>query len=306
MNNSICALYLFSLCSLLIALPGCKHGPPDFFHSPNAYLGQEPPGDTPVPFAEEMLKDSGIVLGRVSFSKDGKAFYYSFARHWFDDRGSGTKEIRFDGEKWLHPVIIAENITNPAFSADDQTLYLGGANGQVWVMKKVQNGWSRPELWLESDHFGLYNFQCTNGGAYYLGSNANEGSKSDWSTYDFCKMTIEGKDTLINSLGSTLNTPGFDGDLFIAPDESYLIISTKETPSFECELWISYRKNNGEWTEPRSLGEKINQGLAHRFGQYVSPDGKYLFFTKGTSEADCTIYWVRFDKLLAALRPDEV
>ena len=52
-----------------------------------------------------------------------------------------------------------------------------------------------------------------------------------------------------------------------------------------------------------SLGPKINDGLAHRWGQLVTPDGKYLFYCRGTSEKDCAVYWVRFDKLLASLRP---
>jgi hypothetical protein len=135
-----------------------------------------------------------------------------------------------------------------------------------------------------------------------LGSNGNQGSKSDWSTYDFCKMTITGKDTTISSLGTAINTPAFDGDFFIAPDESYIIISARETPTYESELWISFRQADRSWSSPCSLGPKINDGLAHRFGQYVSPDGKYLFYTRGTSEQDCNIYWVRFDTLLNDLK----
>jgi hypothetical protein len=52
-----------------------------------------------------------------------------------------------------------------------------------------------------------------------------------------------------------------------------------------------------------SLGPKINNGLAHRWGQFVTPDHKYLFYSYGTSEKDCAIYWVRFDRLLESLRP---
>jgi len=91
-------------------------------------------------------------------------------------------------------------------------------------------------------------------------------------------------------LGKTINTPAFDGDFFIASDESYIIISAKETPTYESELWISFRKKDKTWSNPQSLGDKINKGLAHRFGQYVTPDGKYLFYTKGTSEEDCNFY----------------
>ena len=287
--------------TILTAVLATSCAQKDFLETTDAYLGQTPPGDTPKIFAPGMLSDSGIVLGKVAFSKDGKSFYYSFARHWFDDNGSGTKEIRYNGKKWLTPKVIAEKLTNPAFSPDEEKLYLGAGGGQVWVLHKTENGWSQPEFWLEQP-YGLYNFQQANSGTCYIGSNGMQGSKSDWSTYDFCKLTISGTDTLVSSLGKTLNTSGFDGDFFIAPDESYIIISAKETPTYECELWISFKKTDGSWSAPHSLGPQINDGPAHRFGQYVSPDGKYLFYTRGTGEQDCNIYWVRFDDLLDRLR----
>lgn len=280
----------------------------NFWKSTDAYLGQKPPNDEPKIFGKGILKDSGIVLGRVTFSNDGKAFYYSFAKHWLDASGasgSGTKEIIFDGKKWGKPKIIAEIITNPAFSSNGKKLYLGAGGRQVWVLNKTKSGWSKPRLWLEKT-YGLYNFQATNSGTFYAGSNGTQGSKKDYSTYDFCKLTISGKDTAISSLGNTINTPAFDGDFFIAPDESYIIISAKETPTYESELWISFRKKDKTWTNPQSLGDKINKGVAHRFGQYVTPDSKYLFYTKGTSQEDCNFYWVRFDTLLKHLKPKEV
>jgi hypothetical protein len=288
--------------SLFIAFFSCDtYGQKTLRNSSAAFLGQKPPRDTPEVFAKGMLADSGIVLGRMSFSNDGKAFYYSFAKHWFSREGTGTKELLFDGRSWQKPVIIAENLTNPALSPDEKTLYLGASNGQVWVMHRSSNGWLKPEFWLEKS-YGLYNFQATQSNTYYTGSNGTTGSKGDYSTYDFCKLTISGNDTSISSLGKTINTSGFDGDFFIAPDESYIIISAKETSSYECELWISFRKKDNTWSEPQSLGPEINDGQAHRFGQYVSPDGKYLFYTKGTSENDCNFYWVRFDALLKKLK----
>lgn len=280
-------------------------GQSNFWKTKDAYLGQSRPNDEPKIFGKGILADSGIVLGRVTFSNDGKAFYYSFARHWFDDNGTGTREIKFDGKNWQKSKVIAENITNPALSADGKTLYLGAGGGAVWTLTKTENSWTKAKFWMEKS-YGLYNFQVTNSGIFYTASNGTQGSKNDWSTYDFCKWTISGKDTIISSLGNVINTPGFDGDFFIAPDESYIIISAKETKDFESELWISFRKKDKSWTEPQSLGEKINDGLAHRFGQYVTPDGKYLFYTRGTNEADCNIYWVRFDSLLKRLKPKEI
>jgi hypothetical protein len=273
----------------------------NFWETKTAYLAQHLPGDTPRIFGQGILADSGIVLGRVAFSKDGKAFYYGFAKHWFNSNGSGVKEIVFDGKQWTKPTIIAEELSCPTFATDETKLYLGGKNSAVWQMEKTNGRWDLPKLFLQTT-YGLYNFMPANSGVFYVGSNANAGSKHDYSTYDFCTLSINATDTIIKSLGKPLNTPAFDGDFYIAPDESYIIISAKETKTYECELWISFRKKDGSWTNPKSLGPLINTGRAHRFGQYVSPDGKYLFYTKGTSEKDCHFYWVRFDRLLKKLR----
>jgi Putative Ig domain len=88
----------------------------------------------------------------------------------------------------------------------------------------------------------------------------------------------------------------------VAPDESYIVISAKEHPDYECEIYISYHKKNGTWTNPKSLGPEINNGPAHRWGEYVTPDNKYLFYSYGHGPGDCAIYWVQFDKLLENLK----
>ncbi len=183
----------------------------------------------------------------------------------------------------------------------DPNYFLAGKGATYGNLKEQITVGVRQLLFLDKP-YGLYNFMPTKSGVYYTGSNANQGSKRDYSTYDFCTLTISGRDTVIKSLGSPLNTPAFDGDFYIAPDESYIIISAKETKTYECELWISFRKMDKTWTSSQSLGPLINEGLAHRFGQYVSPDGKYLFYTKGTGEKDCNFYWVRFDTLLKWLQ----
>jgi len=203
-------------------------------NSPDAYLGQQPPSDTPKIFAPGMLADSGIVLGRVAFSKDGKEFYYGFARHWFDFNGTGVKQTIFDGKKWNKPKVLVETLSNPTFSIDGTKLYFGGNNSDVWQSDKGSKGWDKPILFLDKQ-YGLYNFMPTTSGVFYVGSNANQGSKNDYSTYDFCTLTMEAGDTVIKSLGLPLNTPAFDGDFYIAPDESYIIISAKETKTYECE-----------------------------------------------------------------------
>ena len=280
----------------------------NLWNTPDACLGQTPPGDTPIIFAPGLLaqKDS-FDMDRVMFTADGKEFYYQTNTTWFDTKDSRLRCFSYVDGKWMGPAIVQERYYTPSFSADEKTMYLAGGDGDgihsfVWQAKrKPGGGWAAPIPYLK-ETYGLYMFMPTRSGVSYVSSNAHQGNMRDFSTYDICTLTIRGGDTAIESLGAPINTAGFDGDFFIAPDESYMIVSTKETKDYECELYISFRRRDKRWSELVSLGPLINDGVAHRWGEYVTPDGKYLFYSRGTSPKDCHIYWVRFDKLLGKLK----
>jgi len=288
-----CVLYCIAL-----------HAQPAFWSTPHAYLGQTPPGDTPVQFAAGMLvvKDS-FDMDRVGFSDDGKEFYYETNNTWYSTVPVVLRSFAYKGGQWVGPTVVLRGFWSPSFSADQQTMYLSGrgiddsTHAYVWQSKRLPaGGWETPTVFLRQPH-ALYNYMTTNSGTGYVGSNVSKGH------FDACVMHFSAGDTSIQSLGAPLNAPGWNGDFFIARDESYIIISAKETKDFECELYISFRKPEGDWTAPVSLGPLINDGLAHRWGEYVTPDGRYLFYTRATSPKDCHLYWVRFDKLLARMRP---
>jgi hypothetical protein len=271
-----------------------------FWNSPQAYLGQKQPGDTPVVFAP--LADSGYWVGsRVAFTADGKQFIFGTNTNWFDGRNQKLKYFHFDGKKWKGPYLMFKYYGTPTFSIDGKTLFLTGRNGMIDQTHLSDSGWVKPVPFL-SRSYTLYNFMPTASGHYYVGSNGTWGQRADYNSWKFAILAGAGADTSIENLGAPLNSTGFNGDFYIAPDESYMIISAKESPTFESELFISFRKPDLRWSVPVSLGPLINNGLAHRWGAYVSPDRKFLFYTKGTSEKDCTIYWVRFDGLLRKLQ----
>jgi hypothetical protein len=283
----------------------------NFWKSPDAYLGQKPPQDTPRIFAQDMLmKADTFAFDRVAFSANGKDFYYPSNTTWFDSKNAKIRYYSYDGKKWNGPFVLNEYLYAPTFAIDGKTLYfLGKTDGKhalVWQSeRKTGGGWTEPAIYLQKD-YGLYDFMPTLSGVCYVGSNAHQGDRKDYSTYDICELRMSANDTTIQSLGAPINTPGFDGDFYIAPDESYMIVSAKETKDFECELYISFHKPDKSWTTPVSLGPLINNDVAHRWGEYVSPDGKYLFYSHGTSPKDCHIYWVRFDTLLAKLKRENL
>jgi hypothetical protein len=275
-----------------------------FWNSKNAYLGEPPPGDTPRAFAPGRLAEPGtFVMGRSAFSRDGREFYFSQNDSWKSGEHAKVRRMRFTGGSWTAPETIATEAVSPTLSLDEQQLFLRkkGMNN-VWVSLRQGAGWKEPRPFLELAR-GLYDFMPTISGRYYVGSEPDTADKARGSTFVISLLKLEGKTPRIESLGAPLNGPGFNGDFFIAPDESYMVLSAKVTADFESQAFIAFRRADGTWTQPVSLGERINDGPAHRWGYFVPASGDYLFYSWGTSERDCELRWVRFAELRERLRP---
>jgi Putative Ig domain len=292
------------LASLLLGIGLNLHAKDNFWDSPDAYLGQKPPSEKPVEFAPGMLADpKTIAMDRIAISPDGKDIVYVQNDQWYNLDHAKVKEFRFDGHRWNGPSVVLAHYCGLSFSNDGNSLFFTGENVyEVWQMTRTAAGWGVPTKYIGKP-FALYEFLPTLSGNAYMGTNpdkrdAREGRTSVVGEVD---APVE-KAAEVRSLGVPLNEPGFNGDFFVARDESFMVVSAKETSDNECELYISYRKPDHTWTNPKSLGPLINDGAAHRWGQFVTPDNKYLFYSHGTSAQDCSIYWVRFDRLLERLR----
>ncbi|HTH48065.1 MAG TPA: hypothetical protein VMB21_11170 [Candidatus Limnocylindria bacterium] len=295
----------FAIQLLAVSLISPLQAEEKFWDSPEAYLRQAPPADRPKIFAPGLLADAGtFALGRVAFSPDGREFYYSQNDSWYSDKHARMKLIRHVDGKWNPAITLNEGFVSPTLSMDGAVLYLRRANGMknVWQSRKVGNAWTAPTPLLETA-FGVYDYLPTLSGNAYVASEPDPEDVKYGSTYVFSQLSWTNGRASVHSLGRPLNAKGWNGDLFVAPDEAFMIVSARETKDFESELHISFRKPDSTWTAPVSLGPKINDGPAHRWGQYVTPDKKFLFYCHGTSEQDCAIWWVRFDRLVESLRP---
>ena len=303
--------YVLALTALLFSsLSLCAQK--SIWNTPAAYLGQKPPGDKPEPFALDLvMKNDTFSMDRVAWSQDGTEFYYPSNNTWFSSKGGMVRCFKYRNGKWQGPFSVFSQYYAPTFSMDGKTLYLEGGSARTnhFIIyqshRTAGGGWTKPTVYLEKP-YGLYDFMPTLSGVCYAASNVHPDKMRDFSDYDISVLRMGATDTVVKSLGAPVNTPGFDGDFYVAPDESYMIISNKETKDFECELAISFHRPDGSWTAPASLGPAINDRVAHRWGEYVSPDGKYLFYSTGTSPKDCHIVWVRWDGLLEKLRRENL
>lgn len=110
----------------------------------------------------------------------------------------------------------------------------------------------------------------------------------------YCAEYIEGKYTTPKKLSNAVNTKWGESNAFIAQDESYIIFGSRKPGGFGAgDLYISFRTDSGEWTKAVNMGNVINT-YSSEYCPSVSPDGKYLFFTRivGTDPRQADIFWV--------------
>jgi hypothetical protein len=256
----------------------------------NMYLGQAPPGDKPKIFPLS-VKPGYFAAERIAISNDGRNIFYSELKGYYPNTGECTKWYSFIDGKWTGPETLFEGYAAPALSVTGDTLYVE-TNFETFFSVKNRSGWTNPKRifsGLDSAHY----YHVTGNGNYYISTKSAKGAGlSDWG-----KVSINGADTTVLSLGRPLNTGGENLDFFVSWDESYTIVTNR--PRFG----ISYRKDNGSWTNPRNFGPKIDFGLGS-WGPWVTPDNKYLFYSTGTKPdySDVAVFWVRIDNVIDSLK----
>lgn len=142
---------------------------------------------------------------------------------------------------------------------------------------------------LDSAHY----FHSTGNGKYYISTKSGNGAGlSDW-----CCMNLTGTDTSATSLDIPINTVREDLDFFVSRNESFMIVTNCP------RLGISFKKEDGSWTNPVSFGPKIDFGLGS-WGPWVIPDNRFLFYSSGTKPdySDVYTYWVRIDNIIDSLK----
>ncbi len=103
----------------------------------------------------------------------------------------------------------------------------------------------------------------------------------------YSSKSIGGEFQKAISLGDSINTPNYEADVFIDPNESYIIFCAERKGSLgQGDLYISFKKPDGAWTKSKNMGQLVNS-KEHEFCPYVSKDGKYLFYTRNGD-----IYWI--------------
>jgi hypothetical protein len=263
------------------------------------YLGQTPPANVPKIF--NLPLTTGLrPVERIAVSINGKEIYYG-ELNTYPPTIQKTKCLKYLDNHWQGPFDVFIGFAAPRLSVNDSTMYVQANIGDfssTYFSKRTGSGWSTPVKLLNINQQTHY-FQTTGLNNSYLSSNL----PASPSQRDICRLVITGSDSTIRGLGAPINTTSDENDLFVADDESFLLFSRNGT-SGGGDIYLSFKKDNGGWTNPKKLGDQINKpGNSWEYGQFISKDGKYLFFTRGGSAmSSYYTYWVKIDNIIDSLR----
>lgn len=309
---------LLLTCFMMIPI-GCKEK--DVFPVlKGPYLGQKPPGITPKIFAPNIISIKEYHEGCSGFMNGGTLFIFSPVIPGSDWKYKPTYFMQLQDGEWTEPMIVPFNDLSPynfTVAPDGITLYFTSLRSashasillkksNIWAVKYENRNWDVPIMLdpdVNSRDYGENYPTISERGTLYFSSNR----PPCFGNGDIYFSTFsENKYSPVQNLGEMINTEYNEDDPFIASDESFLIFCSSKPGGYGLfDLYISFRGRNGTWTKAKNMGPEINT-VGEEARPSITPDGRYIFFTRGNVNPDWRdILWVDA-KIIEELKPKDL
>jgi len=274
----ICALLLFAAISVISQekkLPQLT-GP---------YLGQKPPGETPELFAPGIISvDENFEHSAAVFSSDcQEVFWCTNVDANTEKRVAGNLRLytmKMVEGQWTapRPAPFVKNIyvERPFFSPDGSRLYIEYGSDttresdfDIYVVERRGDGWSDPmpvSPLINSPAMERLHCVTADGSLYFSRDPFTQNEEM------FVSRFVNGAFTKPEKLGRGYNSDDYEAAILVAPDEEFMLISHTDTQHRGVKFSISYKKEDGSWTDRIETPFYCGGFFA------LSPDGKYLFF----------------------------
>lgn len=290
---------LAGACNLQQITSGSSNGESGELPS-GAYLGEQPPGLEPVLFAPGVVSTAAFELNSA-FTPDGRELYQSLVVSGWGFSAIIVRQEGADG--WGDPEVAPfsgrYNDIDPNLSPDGNSVFFisrrpetpaGNELSEAWEIWKVtrkdpRSPWGEavrlPEP-VNSSAAELYP-SVANSGTIYFGSK-REGGFGGFDIYR-AELTDQGYAEAEN-LGARINSAHAETDAFIAPDESFIVVTVtgRSDSRGKNDLYISFSQEDGTWGELHHMGNSINSP-AKEYCPVCTSDGKYFFFTRGKDDS---------------------
>ena len=279
-------------------------------------LDEQIPGHTPLIFAQGLISTDDFEF-TITFTPEMDELYFTRRK---PDQDNAVYGMKLEGGKWSKPqpaffTSEAGWDFEPHISPSGDRLYFGSVRPlndtasssglHQWYSKRTVDGWDDPrplEKPFIDRRITMYLTSATNGNLYFT-TGAEGVAPEDWDIHTSANLNGEYSDVV--RMGPEINFDGkYIAHSYIAPDESYMIYDGESDSGYgDCDLFISFNRQ-GRWTEALNLGPEINTDECEMCAS-VSPDGKYLFFHRGSTDEDDNdignIFWVDFEVVLARI-----
>lgn len=272
-------------------------------------LGDEPL--EPKLFAEGIISTPDDESGS-SLSPDGKDFYFRkvapytldpsltlmCVSHFREGKWTRPEGLSFSGQYADSPPMLSPDGTQMFFSSQRPLPGKGPSSNPVfhiWVAEKTESGWGDPRPLPSpiNNEANSLDPSVTKDGTLYFSSFSPSGGPPNI----YRSRLDHGHYTTPERLGDEINAKNYIEVMpYISPDEKILIFGSLGRPDellsggfpyARVDLYISLNRN-GAWTPARLLGHGINS-LADDEYPFISPDGRYLFFSSARSSFDVPI-----------------
>ncbi|MBC7914579.1 MAG: PD40 domain-containing protein [Pyrinomonadaceae bacterium] len=211
--------------------------------------------------------------------------------------------IKKENGKWSNPEVASfsgkQQDLEPFFAPDGLRLYFVSNRAldsminvpkdyDIWFVKRkdFKSKWSDPiniGAPVNTKDNEFYPAVSKSNTLYFTSDGAISKGKDDI----FASKWINGKYELPHSLGDSVNTPGFEFNAFIAPDESYLLFTgyDRKDGLGSGDIYISYNKGNDQWSTSQNIGPEINSPQMD-YCPFVNVKSGILYFTSKRSSVN--------------------
>lgn len=279
-----------------------------------SFFDQIPPGNIPELFAAGIVNTDSVELNVVFNPSLTEMFFSRIVEGSFIIHHSELVNGRWTPVEPIQMYEDSQAISvacDPTITQDGNTMYFLGVAPQsytsnltreesyrippdIYESKKVNGKWqlaSKTAFPVSTEHFESYPVVVKDGSLYFQSDRPGGAGGRD--TY---RAQHLGNGKFETPLSISLNSEANATSSYISPDEDYLIASNPG--GFQ----VSF-KENGEWQSPKRVALSYEKDWIY-FCPYMSPDGKYFFFTRrysgiakrgwaGVTEGE--VYWVSAD-----------
>ena len=243
-----------------------------------------PPDTIPVIFAKGIISledryEYGLAVSpdfnEIFFTAESPAKGLSVMRRLNNGNWTYPKTANLRGNSsWEFEAFYTYDGSKLYFSSDVKD------TSRLWYAKKTTNGWGSPVL-LESPVNSTPVFWATvakNNTLYYT-------NIANFKIYK--SQSIDGFYKKTEHAGLM-----FGIHPYISPDEDFILFNAKG------DIYIAIRTKEGKWSDPIRFGNQINTTEYDETCPSLSPDGKYIFFSRyNDKDGKSDIYWVSSNEI---------